>query len=254
MQMNRNRKTISFRWRIAGPRHTIHRIMVLAAAAMAMTMTAAIAPACAQTEMISSHPYAAQVAHASQRFGIPENWIWSVMRIESGGNPRARSRAGAMGLMQIMPATWDMLTTRFALGTDPFDISANIHAGAAYLRLMWDRYGTISAMLAAYNAGPKRADAWVAGRRALPQQTAAYVARLVPIGDSGARHLPAVAPLPDSHGWRRSVLFAPRSTELSGEDVRRENAPDLAASRIEPNADAGSQEPLFAPLVRRIRP
>lgn len=254
MQMNRNRKTISFRWRIAGPRHAIYRMRVLAAAAMAMNMTAAIAPACAQTEAISNHPYATYVAQASQRFAIPESWIWSVMRVESGGNPRAVSAAGAMGLMQIMPATWDMLSARFTLGTDPFDIGANIHAGAAYLRLMWDRYGTVAAMLAAYNAGPKRADAWVGGRRALPDETAAYVAKLVPVSDSGARHLPAVATRSDPHGWRRSVLFAARSTKLSGPDVSRETATAFAASRIEPNADAGSQEPLFAPLVRRIRP
>lgn len=237
-----------------GTVRAIRRMTALAAAAMTMSITVAIAPACAQTETISNHPYATYVAQASQRFAIPESWIWSVMRVESGGNSRAVSAAGAMGLMQIMPATWDMLTTRFALGTDPFDISANIHAGAAYLRLMWDRYGTVAAMLAAYNAGPKRADAWVAGRRALPDETADYVAKLVPVSDSGARHLPAVAQPPDPHGWRRSVLFAARSTELSGADVSRENAPALAASRIEPNADAGSQEPLFAPLVRRIRP
>ena len=56
-----------------------------------------------------------------------------------------------MGVMQIMPATWAMLTARHGLGTDPFDVRANILGGAAYLRAMWERYGDIRLMLAAYN-------------------------------------------------------------------------------------------------------
>ena len=59
-----------------------------------------------------------------------------------------------MGLMQIMPGTWAMLTERHRLGSDPFDVRANILGGTAYLRAMWDRYGDVSLMLAAYNAGP----------------------------------------------------------------------------------------------------
>ena len=105
------------------------------------------------------HPYAAPVAEAAQRFAIPELWIWRVMHAESRGRPGAVSHAGAMGLMQIMPGTWASLTARHRLGPDPFDPRANILAGAAYLRAMWDRYGDIALMLAAYNAGPGRADA-----------------------------------------------------------------------------------------------
>ena len=117
------------------------------------------------------HPYAASVAEASQRFGIPERWIWRVMHAESRGNARAVSHAGAMGLMQIMPATWAMLSARHGLGADPFDVRSNILAGAAYLRAMWDRYRDVSLMLAAYNAGPGRADAFASGRRGLPAET-----------------------------------------------------------------------------------
>uniref|UniRef100_UPI0038B3D97C transglycosylase SLT domain-containing protein n=2 Tax=Bacteria TaxID=2 RepID=UPI0038B3D97C len=51
-------------------------------------------------------PYAAFIAEAAQRFGTPEHWIRAVMRVESAGDVRAISSAGAMGLMQIMPATW----------------------------------------------------------------------------------------------------------------------------------------------------
>ena len=67
---------------------------------------------------------------------------------------RAVSPAGALGLMQIMPDTWAELRARYRLGRDPFDPRDNIIAGTAYLREMWDRYGNVAAMLAAYNAGP----------------------------------------------------------------------------------------------------
>lgn len=66
------------------------------------------------------------------------------------GDVRAISSAGALGLMQVMP-TWAALR-RYRLGRDPYDPHDNIMAGAAYLREMWDRYGDVGAMLAAYNA------------------------------------------------------------------------------------------------------
>src|SRR3546814_6479971 len=85
-----------------------------------------------------------------------------------------------MWLMQIMPPTWAMLTARHRRGGDPVDVRANILAGAAYLRAMWDRYGDVRLMLAAYNAGPGRADAYAAGRRGLPAETIAYVRQIAP--------------------------------------------------------------------------
>lgn len=65
-------------------------------------------------------PYADFIAQASQRFGVPERWIRAVMRVESAGNVRAISSVGAMGLMQIMPATWAELRARHGLGTNPW--------------------------------------------------------------------------------------------------------------------------------------
>ena len=96
--------------------------------------------------------YATFITEAAQRFGIPEHWIRAVMRVESAGDVRAISSAGAMGLMQIMPATWAVLSARYGLGDDPYDRRANIMAGAAYIREMHDRYGA-PGFLAAYNAG-----------------------------------------------------------------------------------------------------
>jgi soluble lytic murein transglycosylase-like protein len=75
---------------------------------------------------------AAYVTEASRRFGLPECWIRAVMRVESDGKQRARSKKGAMGLMQIMPGTWAELRARYRLGIDPYNPRDNILAGAAY--------------------------------------------------------------------------------------------------------------------------
>ena len=178
-----------------------------------------LSPICvptAATAQPERHPYAAPVAEAAQRFGIPELWIWRVMHAESRGRIGAVSHAGAMGLMQIMPATWALLTARHRLGSDPFDPRANILAGAAYLRAMWDRYGDVGLMLAAYNAGPGRADAYVAGRRGLPAETRAYVARIAPKLQSPAGDTPASSPPRASPGWRDAALFAARPAATDG--------------------------------------
>ena len=207
------------------------------------------------------HPYADHVADAARRFGIPEAWIWAVMRVESGGNSRAISRAGAMGLMQIMPATWAGLRARHGLGTDPFDVRENIMAGAAYLREMHDRYGNATAMLAAYNAGPGRYDDYLSRARPLPPETRAYLARLASItGDSGDVEI-AVAPLPDPFAWRRAALFvriatgAPDATDVQGDD--HETAPepqsDRPASSSSGATDPSSREPLDTLFVSRAR-
>lgn len=117
---------------------------------------------------------------ASQRFGIPIDWIERVMRVESGGRTTLAgrpivSRAGAIGLMQLMPGTWVEMRDALRLGSDAFDPHDNILAGTFYLRLMYDRFG-YPGCLAAYNAGPGRYAAWLARRRPLPVETVAYLA------------------------------------------------------------------------------
>lgn len=120
---------------------------------------------------------AAHVREASQRFGISQDWIHAVIRIESAGRVRAVSSAGAMGLMQLMPGTWARQRARFALGNDPFDPRDNIMAGTSYLREMYDRYG-LDGFLAAYNAGPGRYEEWRDKGRPLPLETRRYVASI----------------------------------------------------------------------------
>jgi Transglycosylase SLT domain len=105
--------------------------------------------------------------------------VRSVMRVESAGEVRARSRKGAMGLMQIMPQTWSDLRARYDLGADPYNPRDNILAGAAYIRELYQRFGT-PGFLAAYNAGPERYENHLATDRPLPDETQEYVARLAP--------------------------------------------------------------------------
>lgn len=154
-------------------------------------------------------PYTAAIAEASARFAIPEHWIRAVMQVESAGDPGAVSRAGAMGLMQVMPGTWAALRHDHGLGADPFDTRDNIIAGTAYLRAMLDRYGSVGGMLAAYNAGPGRYDAYLSEGRPLPAETRAYVAMLAPRLD-GTAPLPNRATVAD---WREAALFTDRSAE-----------------------------------------
>lgn len=186
-------------------------------------------------------PYAAHIAEASQRFAIPERWIRAVLHAESAGNVRAISSAGALGLMQIMPDTWAVLRLRYHLGRDPYDPHDNILAGAAYLREMWDRYGDVAAMLAAYNAGPARYDDYRSTGRPLPAETRAYVAALAPVlGGAAASDAPVrqAAQPPD---WREAPLFVrrpndgratviPSSAMQSGDDPATASVRDTAAA------------------------
>lgn len=154
----------------------------------------------------NAHPYGAHVAEASQRFGIPEAWIWSVMRVESAGNASARSHAGAMGLMQVMPGTYAELRSRYGLGPNPYDPRDSILAGAAYLREMHDRYGS-AGFLAAYNAGPGRWEEYVDRGRPLPAETVAYMARLGRSIVASAEPAPTFPAQIDRFSWRRAALF-----------------------------------------------
>lgn len=120
------------------------------------------------------------IVEASARFGVPAAWIERVMRAESDGRTMLDgrpivSRAGAMGLMQLMPATWAAMRARLGLGRDPHTPRDNILAGTYYLRLMYDRFG-YPGLFGAYNAGPGRYAEHVKSGRALPSETRAYLA------------------------------------------------------------------------------
>ena len=130
-------------------------------------------------------PWGPYIQQAAARYAIPELWIRAIMRQESGGRLVAAdgslttSSVGAMGLMQVMPQTYDMLARRYGLGGDPYEPHDNIMAGAGYIREMYDRFGA-PGFAAAYNAGPQRLAAYLAGSAILPDETVNYVARVAP--------------------------------------------------------------------------
>ena len=134
--------------------------------------------------------WTAHIKEASARFGIPTDWIRRVMRAESGGRATISdqpitSRAGAMGLMQLMPGTWVEMRDLHGLGSDPHDPRDNILAGTAYLRAMYDRFG-YPGLFAAYNAGPARYTRHLATGRRLPAETVIYVAAVGAPGRTAA--------------------------------------------------------------------
>ena len=185
--------------------------------------------------------YQSHIAEASQRFGIPESWVRAVIMAESNGDPRAVSPRGAMGLMQLMPGTWDELRDQHRLGTDPFDPHTNILAGTAYLKAMYERFDS-PGLFAAYNAGPGRYAEHLRTKKPLPAETRAYVAGIekalagVPeavvtnakTSPSSAQNAPQIAfdtrlffPIStgenSENAARNGELFVPLSTQKSGE-------------------------------------
>jgi len=92
-------------------------------------------------------PYADVIEAAASRHGLDPNLVHALIRAESNYEPRARSRTGAKGLMQLMPAT----ARQYAV-SDPYDPGANIDAGVRHLKYLLGRFD-VGLALAAYNAG-----------------------------------------------------------------------------------------------------
>jgi hypothetical protein len=113
------------------------------------------------------------LAKAGAEHDLDVDLLASVVRAESGGNPRAVSRAGARGLMQLMPTTASSLGVNNSFAPDE-----NINGGTAYLDTLLKKYhDNLALALAAYNAGPLAVDRW----HGVPpyRETRAYVARVI---------------------------------------------------------------------------
>jgi hypothetical protein len=187
--------------------------------------------------------FAEFIAEASDRFVVPARWIRAVIQVESGGDEHAMSSRGAMGLMQLMPGTWAKLSARHRLGLDPFDPHDNILAGAAYLKEMYDRFGT-DGFLAAYNAGPLRYQQHLTIGRPLPPETLSYITVLAPMLTSGQRghdvsRAGGVIP------WQQSPLFIERVDAALTDD---RSAPEVqrvfkSAARLIPGSSTLSPPP-----------
>ena len=120
--------------------------------------------------------YDSIIEHAALSAAVESNLLRAVIVVESGFNSRAVSKRGAVGLMQLMPAT----ASRFGV-SNPYDARQNVHAGARYLKFLIDRFGhDIRLALAAYNAGE---DAVARNGGQIPpfSETMAYVPRVLKI-------------------------------------------------------------------------
>jgi len=184
------------------------------------------------------------IAHAPEaatRSGLPRDIIERVMMAESGGDDHAISPKGAMGCMQIMPATWAMLTARYALGSNPYDARASMIAGSLYLAELARRHGFPGAY-AAYNAGEAR---WLRHRDSgepLPAVTVAYMARL----DRGARSASVEAPRPR---WQEAGLFLVREGDRPAQDADG-NTSGPSAMPTQPGWARPTSPPTLFPLSR----
>ena len=177
--------------------------------------------------------WSAHVAEASARFGVPAEWIRRVIRAESGGRTTLNgrpivSRAGAMGLMQLMPGTWREMRADLDLGPDPHDPRDNITAGTAYLRKMYDRFG-YPGLFAAYNAGPARYARHLATARPLPAETLAYLAKVTGRGPPAA---PVASPAPAHR------LFAVRTGSPARADGGRSTPAPMPGALFVPLSSA----------------
>lgn len=133
------------------------------------------------------------------------------------------------------------MRARYGLAGDPFDAHDNIVAGAAYLRILQDRYGDPTAMLAAYNAGPSRYDDWLARRRPLPAETVAYLAQLGDVtgGTAGSKAAP------DPLAWTRAPLFIRTGMASATAQAQPSRDTSAAPATIIATADNAQPDALF---------
>ena len=169
------------------------------------------------------------VREAASRFHIPAVWLRAVMRNETGGrtvqpgDTPITSRAGALGVMQLMPDTYSQIAEHHGLGADPANPRDNVLAAAAYLVWLKQRYG-FPGMFGAYNFGPGNWEDHLHNKRALPAETRNYVKQITAyLKDSDAGIVNAVhLTRPDGHAVAintdaiSAIVAAPRGQYAAG--------------------------------------
>ena len=195
----------------------------------AATTSPAAVPSGSHDGADDSRLYDTLITTHARANGLRSGLVRAVVAVESGFNPYARSPKGALGLMQLMPATIE----RFGV-VNPFDPAANVRAGTQYLRELLDRYDNDETLaLAAYNAGPGAVDRH--GQQVPPYaETRDYVARVGRIATgAGSDGGPDAARVPSTR--------IERSTEVvdGQEVVRLSNRRDAApVRRVGPSTES----------------
>ncbi|WP_027038490.1 lytic transglycosylase domain-containing protein [Mesorhizobium ciceri] len=206
------------------------RVTLLLFGMIAVAPCACSAATGAQPVVISLSPHLQRwqgfIAEASRRFHVPQAWIGAVIDAESSGKTMLdgrpiTSRAGAMGLMQVMPGTYAQMRAAHGLGPNPHDPRDNILAGTAYLSAMYDRFG-FPGLFAAYNAGPERYEAHLKRGKPLPKETVDYLQQLRAAGVSATdmKELKGkpVSPKTQSAPSGRSLFFLQDGVRASARD------------------------------------
>ncbi len=130
--------------------HFFRYVILLFLPLVAILLLSTSAPLSAQTE--KEQPFLAYIYDAAERHSVDPALIMAIIKAESGYNPRAVSRVGARGLMQLMPATARELGV-----SDSFNPEHNIHGGVKYFKFLLNKFdGRVRLALAAYNAGIRR--------------------------------------------------------------------------------------------------
>ena len=118
--------------------------------------------------LLYPRPYEELVQGEAEEFSLDSDLIYAVMHTESRFDADAESRAGAKGLMQLTPATFEWIASLYPPengGGDMFDPRDNIHCGCALLRLLLNEFGSVEVALCAYNAGMGNVETWLAESR-----------------------------------------------------------------------------------------
>ncbi len=141
--------------------------------------------------------YEAEIAGAAERYHVDPYLVAAVVKAESGFDPEAKSGAGAVGLMQLMPTTADWIAARDdwqgAAKPDLHDPAQNLDLGTYYMAFLLERFADVPTALAAYNAGHGAVEQWLAARGASPA------------GGSPTTLLPADIPFPETRGFVERV-------------------------------------------------
>jgi hypothetical protein len=195
---------------------------------------------------VAASSYQPLIREIAGRHAVPAKLVEAVIRVESGFDPRAVSRRGAQGLMQLMPATAAQLGVR-----DVFDARQNIDGGVRHLRRLLERYGDFRLALAAYNAGENAVE--VHGGVPPFNETRAYVDQVLRFYGTSAPRPPAPRATPVAvPGGRSLVRYVAPDGTIVYTNLPVPSLPpstrDLLAGKRDASGD-GVDTPFEAPLA-----